>query len=246
MINNEKFVLSLNKLTESIRTSRYYRNEITYNFNNSIQILTAVGKGFCPSFEIDNDYFDIYKNMLMYFMADPEFPGDLNRGLLLKGPVGSGKTLSFLIFHKFLQVTGISRYSSSNIPEPGDCSFTIIRCKDIKGLYEDSEPGKGGDNAIKDFKFNRSIKCFDDLGEELQYGNSIHFGRECNVMEEILTARYELFLRYGTITHCTTNYSFDLEGKRHFNKLYGERVEDRMKEMFNEITFKGESKRARL
>lgn len=65
-------------------------------------------------------------------------------------------------------------------------------------------------------------------------------------MEEILTARYESFLKYNTITHATTNFIFDSTGTRPFKQLYGERVEDRMKEMFNEITFKGESKRSRI
>jgi len=249
MIINEKNGSDyLKRITESIRASRYSRIPYEYDFNKSMAMLEAIGKGFNPAFKLEGEYFELYKKLLMYFMADPEFKGDLQRGLMLRGTLGSGKTLAFAIFQKFMQYNGMAHYTSSNIPEQGNCSYRMIRCMDIKAFYEDTQPGKGGEPAVHEFKFSRNIICFDDLGEETKGGKekAFYYGHETNLMEDILTARYELFLKFGTITHCTTNYSFDLEGKRHFRTLYGDRVEDRMKEMFNEIIFKSESKRVRL
>jgi len=247
MIINEQYKLSLEKITASIKASRYKRIAYDYDFEKSMLMLMAIGKGFCDDFEIDLDLVDPYTQMLKYFMADDSFEGDLYRGLLLKGKMGCGKSIAFYVFHKFLQYSGISKYKHYNQPEPGDCTFNIVRCKDIRSIFEDTEPGRGGDNAIKHFKIHKEIMCFDDLGEEVRYGKTaMHYNNECNVMEEILTARYESFLRYGTITHCSTNYNFESGNKRYFKDFYGERVEDRMKDMFNEITFKGESKRKRI
>jgi hypothetical protein len=73
------------------------------------------------------------------------------------------------------------------------------------------------------------IICFDDLGIETSIK---HFGNECNTMGEILLSRYELMKYDGVITHATTNLNAD-----DLEKLYGNRVRSRLREMFNVISF---------
>jgi len=72
---------------------------------------------------------------------------------------------------------------------------------------------------------------FDDLGSEA-IGN--HFGRSCNVMEEVLLRRYDTKAK----THCTTNLDAAA-----LKKLYGPRVASRLKEMFIQIHLKGDDRR---
>lgn len=74
-----------------------------------------------------------------------------------------------------------------------------------------------------------TIYCFDDLGIEQ---NMKHFGNESNVMAEILLSRYDLLRYRGIITHATTNLNAN-----ELEKLYGNRVRSRLREMFNLITF---------
>lgn len=75
--------------------------------------------------------------------------------------------------------------------------------------------------------------CFDDLGSEQQIK---HFGNDCNVMAEILITRYEQFIDNKSITHITTNLSAS-----EIEKLYGNRLRSRMRNMFNVISFDSNS-----
>lgn len=75
---------------------------------------------------------------------------------------------------------------------------------------------------------------FDDFGAEQQIK---HFGNDCNVMAEIIISRYEQFIENKTVTHLTTNLSAN-----EIEKLYGNRVRSRMRQMFNVIDFDGNSK----
>jgi site-specific recombinase XerD len=72
------------------------------------------------------------------------------------------------------------------------------------------------------------------LGAEQQIK---HFGNDCNVMAEILITRYEHFIDNKSKTHITTNLSAS-----EIEKLYGNRLRSRMRNMFNVISFDANSK----
>ena len=59
-----------------------------------------------------------------------------------------------------------------------------------------------------------------------------HYGKDCNVMGEILLSRHELFLKTKIKTHATTNLN-----AQELEDLYGNRVRSRMRELFNLIAF---------
>ena len=68
--------------------------------------------------------------------------------------------------------------------------------------------------------------CFDDLGIE----NTLnHFGEKINVMEEILTARYD-------IKHIKTHFTSNINSAE-LKEKYGPRLASRMRQMFNTINF---------
>ena len=71
--------------------------------------------------------------------------------------------------------------------------------------------------------------CFDDLGVEPA---GRFYGKDCNVMGEILLSRYELFLNHKIRTHATTNLDSD-----ELEERYGSRVKSRMRQLFNLVSF---------
>jgi DNA replication protein DnaC len=85
-----------------------------------------------------------------------------------------------------------------------------------------------GFKIIEDYG-NGRFYCFDDLGVE-PLGR--HFGKDCNVMGEIILSRYELFLSSKIPTHATTNLNAE-----ELEERYGKRVRSRMRQMFNLIAF---------
>ena len=167
---------------------------------------------------LESDYPIIYK-LIAYFLKDEatcyQYNLNLNKGILLSGPVGCGKT-SLMNLMKHLTPTEHKFF----VKPCRDISFEFIQDgyqiihKYSKGKLYESEP--------------KTI-CFDDLGTE---NNLKYYGNECNVMAEILLSRYDIFTSKKIQTHITTNLSAS-----EIENIYGNRVRSRLREMINLIGF---------
>ena len=195
-----------------------------FNLSDCLKWMEKHGKTlFGEHFRIlQQDHPVIYK-LLVYAIGDKENcirKGlSLEKGLLVNGPVGVGKTSLMKLINYFCppekqyQVKPARELSFELEPE----GFKIIN-KYSKGAFK---MGRNGTFPV--------IYCFDDLGVEppLKY-----YGNECNVMAEILLSRYDFFVSKGMLTHATTNLSAS-----ELEERYGNRVRSRMREMFNLVTF---------
>ncbi len=170
-------------------------------------------------FRIHAEDYEIIFKLIVYFLNDKEnaekLDLDLQKGILLLGPIGSGKT-SLMNLMRFVPPPERNHIIKSS----RDVSFEFIQ-EGFEVIWRYSK-----------FSFNNShpkIYCFDDLGAEqsLKY-----YGNECNVMAEILLSRYDLFISQHMITHITTNLS-----ATELENAYGNRVRSRLREMFNLIFF---------
>lgn len=176
--------------------------------------------------ELYGEHFDIHYHdhellfkLLIYVIRDKENAErlniQLNKGILLSGPVGCGKTSLMSILRLFLPID--SRYVMKSCR---DVSFEFIR----EGYEVIIRYSRNSFNHDKP-----RVYCFDDLGTEK---NLKYFGNECNVLAEILLSRYDIFVSCGMITHITTNLN-----STEIENLYGIRVRSRMREMFNLFSF---------
>ncbi|MEO8796046.1 MAG: AAA family ATPase [Daejeonella sp.] len=170
-----------------------------------------------PLFKILPADYEVIFKLLVYFFRDktnaPKYNLDFNKGLLVSGPVGCGKTTLLNLFR---------------IMVASHSGFQMLSCRDISHQFMDQ-----GFTAIKYYcgtdQKKPSVFCFDDLGTETSMK---YFGNETNVMAEILLSRYDLLINRKIQTHITTNLSAsELEA------AYGNRVRSRMRQMFNLIAF---------
>jgi hypothetical protein len=145
------------------------------------------------------------------------FSLDLEKGIMLTGPVGCGKT----------SLMNLLRYLL-----PLDFRHRLHTCREISFEYS-----RDGHTAIHRYtkgsfsakRFDPIIYCFDDLGLE---NETHHYGNSCSVMAEILLSRYDYYHSFGMLTHLTTNLnSLEIE------KQYGVRVRSRLRDMFNLVAF---------
>ncbi|MCD9013983.1 P-loop NTPase family protein [Parachryseolinea silvisoli] len=180
-------------------------------------------KQFGPDFQIyDIDRPLIYK-LLIYFLRDEQEAArldiDLNKGILLSGPVGCGKTSLMTLM--------------TSIPGP-ERNFILRSSRSVS--FEFMEEGYAIIQRYSSLSYHANkpkTYCFDDLGSER---NLKYFGNECNVMGEIILSRYDLFINQGMLTHMTSNL-----GPDELEECYGDRVRSRLRRQVNKLTFSPET-----
>lgn len=191
-----------------------------YNYQEIIKKLE--GKGvelYGNHFKIqETDYQIVYK-LIAYFLKDEptcfQYNINLNKGLLLSGPIGCGKT-SLMNLMKYLA--------------PAENKFSVKPCRDISFEFiQDGYEVIHRYSKGKLYQAEPRTYCFDDLGTE---NNIKYFGNECNVMAEILLSRYDLLISKKLQTHITTNLSAS-----EIEKQYGNRVRSRLRQMVNLIAY---------
>lgn len=186
---------------------------VEYDFSKVLAYLAAKGKMlFGPNFRLYPKDRGVLLKLCNYMVRDREgcqrLGIDPDKGILLSGPVGCGKTA----------LMKLVRHLTPHYPP-----YEVIPVRNIVFGFNHI-----GYRVIENFG-NGGYLCFDDIGVEPM---GRYFGRDCNVFAEILLSRYELFLESGLRTHGTTNLNAEeLEGR------YGRRVRSRMRELFNLIAF---------
>ncbi|TMU50757.1 ATPase [Flagellimonas algicola] len=187
--------------------------QILYDFEKMVVYLDAKGKlMFGKKFKIYREDKEIIYKLCLYFIGDrtrcAQYGIDIDKGLLLSGPIGCGKT-SLMKLMKHLV--------------PHQRPYEVIPCRNIVFSFNHI-----GYKTIEEYG-NSQFFCFDDLGVE-PIGR--HFGKDCNVLGEVLLSRYDLFLSHKLKTHTTTNLNAqELEDR------YGNRVRSRMRQLFNLLAF---------
>lgn len=221
--------LTDDQMIEALRNARekeYYRRRAE-EYRKTITSVRATPKFnhgqliefFKMQYEIDETNERVIYDLCYYFSDNIAFSGDLQKGLLLSGGVGVGKTTIM----KFFMRNQIF-------------SYRVTSCREVEQLFSED-----GYDAVDKFSANQPIAlngnpfgqqivgfCFDDLGTE---SNSKHFGKEKNMMAEIILNRYDSKLPFNS-THITTNLTAE-----DLKENYGTRVTDRLREMVNVITF---------
>lgn len=191
---------------------------------------------FNGAFSLDSFNSPVFELMVCYFSEDKRFESlaasmgipapSLQKGLLLAGNFGVGKTWLMKLFSK----------------NQRQC-FKVISAKTIADDFEKyGEEGMSEyvtlyQNAVNDvdafFQRNSGL-CMDDLGTE---DLKIHFGNKKNVVGDIIEKRYN-YKSTGVFLHATTNLTAD-----QLKEFYGGRVTSRMREVFNFIELPGQDRR---
>nr|WP_321221986.1 hypothetical protein [uncultured Psychroserpens sp.] len=192
---------------------------------------TTYGKKFLN----DIDSLNNLKILFYYFLRDESFlecdnlrkdisTPSFNKGLLIIGGYGLGKTDYFKVFESIFK----------NYP---DLRFKFYTSKELVHKYEICEKPMDKQYFFKDVE--RKLMLIDDISSERTASN---FGK-VDVIDEVLIHRYDNKLR----TFVTCNYTNDGNCAQQtlidLGLRYGSRMYDRFYEMFNIVEFKGTSYR---
>lgn len=183
--------------------------------------LNVADEATCGMFKIDDSNKQIVSDLFNYFIG---IPGklDLNKGIWLDGPIGTGKSTLMFVFSKFMQ-----RINDG---------FRVYICSQVAAEY--ALTGNIDKYLLNPDGFCKEPvpMCFDELGREPI--PSKYFGTELNVFQHILHIRYALWQQTHLKTYVTTNLMPD-----EVQNIYGDYIRDRRKEMFNLIAVTGYSRR---
>lgn len=204
---------------------------LSLSYSDFKRLLVAFGskylieRGEAQKFEIYPQQEDVIFNLYRYFVKDSSFCGDLNKGILLNGKYGSGKTT---LMNALVRVYNycIEQDSQNEL----SLKMKIVKAQKFVDEYIGSEGMSRNDYN----KYVNGLLVIDELGREQKeimiYGNSVR------PTTSLLHDRYDR----GRTTFAISNFTMDsLSSDDHYGKMIG----DRLRQMFNEITLKGDSLR---
>lgn len=205
------------RMTEKVRYPVYTAQELyELKIRQANEMLSDKG----IEFIVDDFNREIIQEMCFYFTSDCRCKWNLNKGIMLYGNTGSGKTflmemfavnprLTYRVFHVLQDVQSRAMQDGDEGLEP----FT--RLLNNTAFYTE-------------FGQHQCGAMFDDLGTEDR--SVTYFGTTQNVMRNIIERRYQNVPIAAT--HFTTNLTTEQIEER-----YGARVRSRLREMVNLIEF---------
>ena len=190
-----------------------------YQMDIALSVVDRIGKGIEPSFTLSKQVEATYRQLIMFFHGDPEFKGDLTKGILLMGPSGTGKSLAMEIMKKYQTIDNIRFYFNGKV---AIMSYEILDSTMLVSYFIE--------NAFDGIEAycRRYVLCIDEIGAE---SNQVkHFGNNLDVISHVLSQRYAKRL----MTFGTTNYPTSMLEER-----YDDRIVSRMYALFNFIEMTG-------
>jgi len=182
------------------------------------------------NYTIDAANKDVLNTLFNYFIGDKLFCTenniDLNKGILLCGGVGTGKSIIMHAFKDYAceinRMNGFQYYTA----------IDIIDSVNVSGV-----------DYLEKFSYNftgniaNPITCYiDDIASKNEIVKN--YGTEISVIEQLISIRYNIYSRYRKLTHFSSNIY-----PANFKDYYDLRIVDRIKEMCNVISLPGESRR---
>lgn len=193
-----------------------------------IQSMSYVSPGFVVDGRNVRLISEIYRWVWAWLGRKEPGSFDPKKGLLLWGDIGTGKTTIIKGLQRYLAMINQLCYGSNNrsicieIRSAAEISLRYAS-EGMKALERWTEREQAGHLAI------------DEIGRE---EISTHFGTTCNTIQTLLQLRYEQ--RHTIMTLGTTNIDMSTD---EFSARYGSYIFDRVKEMFNIVRVRGESRR---
>lgn len=214
------------RLMKEISPKPYLVPDKDYDFDKRYITFMRIARTICPQFEITHENKEIFEESIKYFAADESCKYDLNKSLLIYGPIGVGKTLYFKIFSALTRAV-----ESRN-------TFRIFKVNDLlDGVAKDGYKYFTSSGITPDNCIHRSDHIFiDDIGQSAKTAN--HFGNNINVVNEVIRRRYYAYTDNFVLTHVSTNIV-----PEDIIQEYGDVINSRMREMYNPILFPGKDRR---
>ena len=229
-MNIEAFVKNQQKINTVPRFNRKYLMD---NWE-------SVGKTFKANFQKDA----LSDQIINFFCKEreeyyPQLIENPKKGLCIHGHKGLGKTLNFLIYQRMLFLNR-NRLQKHVYEKQCNKIYNTPSFFHLEDIQETQLKYKA--DGVKRYEFLRSKPelVIDDVGTEAL--NNKDFGTDIDLVSDLIRLRYNQMQKNFFVTHMTTNLVANTKTNQ-IRERYGDRITDRMNEMFIYILAEGESKR---
>lgn len=202
----------------------------------SEQILDFVSfiKKYFTSYEVDGFNYKLLEHIGFWANRNPKFndlsPGwHIDRGILISGPVGSGKDEIFKLLRRYISYLRSPYGFSSKVVWKFASEFT----KDKMGYMAFDQENTGN-------VYYEELALTDNQGNPTREMVS-HYGNRLLIGAEIITIRHKLFLETAYQSHFSTNLV-----EQELETVYGDRCMSRLYEMCNFMFLKGKDRRGKV
>lgn len=189
----------------------------------SLGALSMVEQGDRSKFIFDSENIPIVKELYKYVTYDQSCAWNLDKGILLMGKLGSGKSVLMKTFISILQ-----RFANSDLGQ--SMQTKIFKFDTAQNIFNSILV----ENGKIPLKYINTGLCIDKLGREPK--RTIVFGNETTPIVDLLLERYSK----GLPTFGTSNFDLEYLSKPEF---YGPVVGDRLRAMLNFVLMPGSSRR---
>lgn len=199
-----------------VKKRRVHCKADQYDLHTCAKIWQKIGEQFDTGFDYELRR-SLYRTLILWAIAHQKSEVDIDKGLLLFGPVGTGKTLAMQILQVFIKV----------VKDTDNLSFRTFKADEIV----DKVMSKGRIEDIKRLAYRNVF--VDDVGQESITVN--YYGNEMCIMEKMIMYAYDAYTHHRTYMHISTNLL-----PTDFMNLYSPRVYSRIQKMFNLIEVTGD------
>ena len=223
--------MEIKKVITQIQNHKKKKRELfqkdLYSLSDALLVFNEIVGG-------NNEWGDnkqIIENLLKYYIHSSDSIYDIEKGILLAGFSGGGKSqlmeyLRELCF--YLKLPKIFLITSSlEISQ----SYSNSGFKDLDKYSYNNTINSYGDSV----KIPKNY-CFDNIGREPN--EVVHFGAKARPMEAIIMKRHDLFKK----EHIFTSFVTDLDGSG-LKKYYDESIYSKMKSMMNFVSLAGDDRK---
>lgn len=224
---NENLLKSLRadaqELIQASKVKSHRRFILPLSYSDFLNVFRDFGKLCLMSrsckddFVVDKYNEPVIQQIYLYAINHSAFCGDLNKGMLLQGKFGCGKTI-LLETYSMLHNHVVQKHFQ------GFPMYSFIKSVALQELIIKQSLSN----------FTKRPLIIDEFGRESKVVQN--FGNVSRPISELLSLRSDI----GSATHGTTNFSQETLSS---NDFYGGMIGDRLRVMFNFITLEGDSRR---
>lgn len=180
--------------------------------------INTIQKNFEPNLILTENFEKVLTLIIQYLQKDEDFEKQgysLDKGFIIMGNVGTGKTL---LLRAFKAIQGFFHRRVNFAP-----TYQIVSKFSMDGylMFENTD-------SISHYL--KTPICLDDLGAE---STGVHFGQKVNVIAELIQRRYDI-KQSNRPMFGSTNLN-----KQMLSEIYGSRIYSRLNEMCNFFVLDG-------